>query len=1348
MQKFFLALCFLTASALSAQTGPQADAPQSYPPMVSKGRYLGEIPPLRDLAAAESDAQPNQVPAKLWQKSNHFYPNALNNPDPLPRNGDPLLKKQPPMAENGPELKPGLNFEGLYDGGVTPPDPSGDVGKNHYVQMINSPGGAWFRAWDKQGNPAIQPIRTSTIWNQVGSGSIGDPIIQYDHAAGRWLMMEMKNFGVNELLIAVSNTSDPTGGWKAFTVQTLGFPDYPKLYVWHNAYILTVNEIVSGNVCSGFALERDAMLAGKPDFKVYRFTMPNFQAIFYQPATGADWEGGPPPPPGSPGYIFRVYDDAWDGGTDQIQMWEMRVDWADPSKSSISGPINLNPAPFETKVCWGNNNLFDCIEQPNPNSPRITALENIVMYRAPYRNFGTHESIVFNHVTDVSGQIGQGGDAQVRWYEVRRQPGGSWSIFQQGTHAPDVKTNRFMGTICMDETGNIGVGYSVCSDVVNPGLRLSGRRAGDPPGLMPIQEYSLIEGATSHGSQRWGDYSSLAVDPEDGRTFWFTGEYQPLNQSWGTRIGSFRIQRDTYDLSPRALLAPAPSATLGDETVVAEVVNGGVFESEAPVSISLFLEKNLIVTDPFTAAVQPASTATHTFSKPIQMTQAGKTYEVMVVTTWAKDKFAKNDTLRTYIRKLTANDVAAAGRADFPGILCGGSNTVGLQIQNASGLPMTSARVRWSINNQALQETEWTGNLAPNQRDTVPIFLFGIKNGQNLFQAIVDQPNGVTDQDLSNDTIAFKFFGNTAGTYMTLEAETFIGLLHWELLSNSNVLLTSGDLSSGKVSIPICGSDNTCYKLLLRSNTLTWQGQVRLLDFFGKELLFAGNASLTPIYFDFCTPQRQQTDVGAWGLVSPVSGAGLTNAEPVTISVRNFGLSNQGSVAVSYRVNNGPWRNENLGGTLPQGQTINHTFATPADLSAFGTNYYFDIRATVTNDQKLSNDLKQVLVQSGYLREAEISDPTLLTACENLSNVQMALNLRNNGLEKISKVRLGYSINGVTQQPIDFNVNVAPQQSTVLSPILLVGSISGVNALKMFVTDVNGQGADGLAVNDTVALNYTVDPLNLPFNFGLLTDTKPAETSWNITDSKGNIVAAGGPYDQANFDYVTDQCLRKDSCFTLRIFDSGGDGFEGTARLFLGTNTYWTYQGTNFGNEFSFPFCNKGACTGFGIKVNVVADKPTPNPDGIISIVVVGGNQPFKYALDNGPYKGVPIFSGLAAGTYVVKCQDSNGCIAEYVAEVTKTSATGEPQQIERQLLATPNPTAGLVWLELPALTGEDEAFCDVLDSRGVLLQSVRLARWDDTLRGAVALETYPAGVYVLNVRGLRQTFGTRVVKR
>ncbi len=202
-------------------------------------------------------------------------------------------------------------------------------------------------------NPFMAQFLSNTIWNAVGTGSIGDPIVQYDHDAERWLILELQGIFTNELLIAISNTSDPTGGWKAYRIQTQGFGDYPKLYVWHNAYFITVNEISNGNKCSGYALERAAMLAGEPAFDLYRFEMPNYMAIAYQPATGADWEGGPPPPAGSPAYIFRVYDDGWDGGQDHLQIWEVDVDWDNAAQSSITGPDKLFPTPFETKVCFG-----------------------------------------------------------------------------------------------------------------------------------------------------------------------------------------------------------------------------------------------------------------------------------------------------------------------------------------------------------------------------------------------------------------------------------------------------------------------------------------------------------------------------------------------------------------------------------------------------------------------------------------------------------------------------------------------------------------------------------------------------------------------------------------------------------------------------------------------------------------------------------------------------------------------------------------------------------------------------------------------------------------------------------
>jgi hypothetical protein len=158
------------------------------------------------------------------------------------------------------------------------------------------------------------------------------------------------------------------------------------------------------------------------------------------------------------------------------------------------------------------------------------------MWRLQYRNFGSHETLVGNLVTDVDG-TDHGG---IRWFELRKTGANPWALYQEGTYAPD-SVNRWMGAIAMDGSGNIALGYNV-SDATStyPGLRYVGRLAGDPLGTMPQGEHTLIAGTAANGSNRYGDYSAMSVDPVDDCTFWFTGEWN-ASSTWSTRIGAFRF---------------------------------------------------------------------------------------------------------------------------------------------------------------------------------------------------------------------------------------------------------------------------------------------------------------------------------------------------------------------------------------------------------------------------------------------------------------------------------------------------------------------------------------------------------------------------------------------------------------------------------------------------------------------------------------------------------------------------------------------------------------------------------------------------------------------------------------
>jgi hypothetical protein len=158
------------------------------------------------------------------------------------------------------------------------------------------------------------------------------------------------------------------------------------------------------------------------------------------------------------------------------------------------------------------------------------------MYRLAYRNFGDHESLVANHSVTAGSSVG------VRWYELR-SPGGTPAVYQQGTYAPDASF-RWMGSIAMDRSGDIALGYSVSSSSLFPSIRYAGRLPTDPLGTMEAEK-SIVAGGGSQtrNLNRWGDYSSMSIDPTDDCTFWYTDQYLQSNGTfnWSTRIGSFKF---------------------------------------------------------------------------------------------------------------------------------------------------------------------------------------------------------------------------------------------------------------------------------------------------------------------------------------------------------------------------------------------------------------------------------------------------------------------------------------------------------------------------------------------------------------------------------------------------------------------------------------------------------------------------------------------------------------------------------------------------------------------------------------------------------------------------------------
>jgi hypothetical protein len=455
---------------------------------------------------------------------------------------------------------PLLTFEGLsnadnlalYGFRVAPPDPDGDVGPNHYVEMIN----LIFAVYDKQGNRLTGPTKLGDLWagfaiNDCTDPS-GDPIVVYDQLEDRWLLSQFTTRGPEFFnCVAISQTGDPTGAYYRYAFSTgLNFPDYPKYGNWKKSYVITTREF-GPTVEYGigvYALEKNKMIAGNPNARMVRFfidgNVPANLPLVGDGLLPADIDGTKQPKEDAAIPIVGTQDDnASYGATfDALNIWDLTVKWRSTPIASLTLATQLPVASFDSIFPCSGPQGRNCIPQPG-TAVRLDILSyrQRPTWRLAYRNFGTYETLVTNQSVEAMPDV-----AGVRWYEIRRDENGVYSLYQQGTYAPGDGVHRWMGSIAMDKNGNMALGYSVSNaTTVFPGIRYTGRLNGDPLGEMTLGESVIINGSGSQltiGS-RWGDYTSMNIDPTDNCTFWYVNEYYQITElaAFQTRIGSFKL---------------------------------------------------------------------------------------------------------------------------------------------------------------------------------------------------------------------------------------------------------------------------------------------------------------------------------------------------------------------------------------------------------------------------------------------------------------------------------------------------------------------------------------------------------------------------------------------------------------------------------------------------------------------------------------------------------------------------------------------------------------------------------------------------------------------------------------
>ena len=466
-----------------------------------------------------------------------------------------------------PMPSPSQNFAGMSKadtctggtcGAAWPPDPNGDVGPNHYIQAVNDA----YAIYGKTGT-LLTSFTENQLWAGTGAtpcngNSQGDPVVLYDRLADRWILTHFafaSNSGPFYQCIAASKTSDPVaGGWWLYAVRMdpggTGMPpvgklnDYGKFGLWHDCLYMGANEFDLTTTKPTYAGVAFASFSRSDLYSGAALTYSlGFLGTAGTPFTlipsNNQGKGANAAQPGTPNYFVSESATAF---AFEVRKFTAGANCGGGGTLSAVTSVSQTSYPFAT--------IGNVVPQPNTTN-MLDNIDDRIMQKVQYRKIGGAESLWLTHNVDTAS-----GRTAMQWAQIDVTGGTIVTTpVQQQIYAPDTTLNRWMGSLAVDNQGNMALGYSTSNGTSPnfPGIAYSGRLATDPPNTLPQTEIPLVAGAGSQTNNcggavchRWGDYTAMSVDPADDCTFWYTNQYysSPANGAsgnWQTRIGSFKF---------------------------------------------------------------------------------------------------------------------------------------------------------------------------------------------------------------------------------------------------------------------------------------------------------------------------------------------------------------------------------------------------------------------------------------------------------------------------------------------------------------------------------------------------------------------------------------------------------------------------------------------------------------------------------------------------------------------------------------------------------------------------------------------------------------------------------------
>jgi len=434
---------------------------------------------------------------------------------------------------------------GSDNGAVTPPDTQGTVGPNHLMAVLNS-----NVTIETRTGVVLSSVSIASFWSSLGGiNEVFDPRVLFDRYANRWIISSGANAAsaTAYVLVGVSQTSDPTGGWNLYKVNVdangASWADYPTLgfngdwiVVQTNVFTVSQGAWVASNI---YAFDKADLYAGGAG----QYT------VFHDPTGFTDYPAVTHDSTLPIEYLVRNWN---------AQEGTLRV-------STITGSVGAEVLTTGVAFPKAGNSWQDSAAEnfaPQLGSTARIDTDDDRIENCVYRN-----GSLWAAQTVYFPATGTPTRSSAQWWQINTA-GGSVGVVQQlgKRDDPSGQYDYAYPTLDVNANNDMMIGYSRFGASQYASANYSFRRDTDPPNTLEADTVFKASEAPyfkdfGTGDNRWGDYSNVAVDPINDIDLWTIQEYAGTGNTWGTWWGTIALSDATPTATATATATRTPTPT-------------------------------------------------------------------------------------------------------------------------------------------------------------------------------------------------------------------------------------------------------------------------------------------------------------------------------------------------------------------------------------------------------------------------------------------------------------------------------------------------------------------------------------------------------------------------------------------------------------------------------------------------------------------------------------------------------------------------------------------------------------------------------------------------------------------